>query len=143
MTGQQRWREHQPHRLTDEDVGGSPDSHTPELLQVLLAVADQDGALDEGAQAEVALVGLLARVGEHVAGQGLLEGEGGTAVEAAEGPVPRVDERVPLQAASPREHPRAPLAPELRGPSAPSRVQEVRAQLQAPVCVAARHHWNR
>lgn len=108
---------------------------------MLLAVPDQDGALDEGAQAEVALVGLLARVGEHVARQGLLQGEGGPAVEAAEGPVPRVDQRMPLQAAAAREHPRAPLAPELRA-SASTGVQEVRAQLQAPVRAAARYHWS-
>lgn len=120
---------------------GSPDGNAPELLEVLLAVSHQDGALDEGAQAEVALVGLLARVGEDVAREGLLERERGTAVEAPERPVPRVDQRVPLEAAAPCEHPRAPVAPEL---AAPAGVQEVRAQLQTPVRAARYHrHWYR
>lgn len=75
------------------------------LLKVLLAVSHQDRPLDEGAQAEVALVRLLASVREDVPREGLLERKRGSAVETPEGPVPSVDESVPLQAAAPRKHP--------------------------------------
>lgn len=45
------------------------------FLEVLFAVPHQDGPLDEGAQAEVALVWLLTSMRQNVPRQGLLEGE--------------------------------------------------------------------
>lgn len=103
---------------------------------MLLAVSHQDRPLDEGAQAKVALVRFLTRVRQDVPREGLLEGKRGTAVEAPEGPIPSVDERVPLEAAAPREHPGAPVAPELVRP------QEVGVQLKMPVLAGTSMRWS-